>query len=111
MAHQDKGLEIAADVLKQLITLCSAIVAATLALFLANKSEPASHWLPITIAGVGGLCIITSLLFLTDLSASGLGSSSHSTRFRYWLFIFCWALFFLSAFGAAAYVLLLPGVA
>ena len=110
MRDGEKGLEMAADVLKQLVTLCTAIVAATLALFLANKDNDVCHWWPFSSAIAGGLCILASLLFLTDISARSLGSRGHKRSFRLCLFVVTWVLFFLCAAIAAGYVLKLSGV-
>lgn len=105
VAKTTQGLRTAVSVLRQLITLSSAIVAGDLALFWAHRSPSVSNWWLYGSAIAGGVCVFVSLLFLTDMAAVALGSKEHTLPVRYCLFIMAWVLFLLCAVGTVVYVI------
>lgn len=104
MEDRQKSLDVAIDVVKQILTLSTAIAAAVIGTLLAKGSCDISRVWPIAAIVLGGLSIFFSLLFLTDLAALGLGSTSRGKAFRYKHFILIWALFLFSVATSAVYV-------
>jgi hypothetical protein len=110
MANGNYGLDTASDVMKQLVTISSAVIAGVLAVMLANKGNTIGHCWAVVATITGGLSILSCLLFLTDTAAKSLGSTSQPLRFQRVIFIFSWFAFYICILCAAVYVFRVLGV-
>jgi hypothetical protein len=110
MGSGSYGIDTAAEVLKHLITICTAVIAANLALLLANAFNETGRCWAVSASIAGGLSILSSLFFLTDIAAKSLGASASPLAFRRSLFIFAWTSFYVCILCAAVHVLRIAGV-
>ena len=110
MASGNYGLDTAAEVMKQLVTISSAVIAGVLAVMLANSGSTTGHSWAIVATIAGGLSIFAGLIFLTDIAAKSLGSQSSPLHFKRGFFIFSWATFYICILCAAVYVFRVLGV-
>lgn len=103
-------LQIAADLLKLMVTINTAVIAGVLVSVVENEGQGVGLCWAMTSIGLGGLTVFACLLYLSDIAANSLGAVSEGIKFQRRAFLVASGLFYVSILCGAVYVLMTVGI-